>query len=124
MPYDPRIEANPDHGWSLLEAALEDGRLSAADFMTVVRLAVEMYGPPRDPSRVSADQKFLDMIVRTRSKRAGSGDERPTRTATADQIVRNHRIASGEVVPLPDDPMARRILVADARRRGERGDGD
>lgn len=126
MTFDPRIGLDPDHGWHLLAASLEDSRLTHDDLVVLVTMAVEMYSPgPADPKRVQVNQRWLDTIIKSRGNRSGSApDERPARRVSADEIVRAHRVATGEVIPLPDNQTARAIIRADAKRRNERGSGD
>jgi len=61
---------NSSHGWSLLRMALDDERLSRDDFLTLVRMVVEIYAPDDralDASRAHANQKWLDMIIKPRN---------------------------------------------------------
>ncbi len=125
MTYDARIEADPDHGWSLLEAALADDRLTDTDFRALVQMSVDVFGPgiPPDAKRAPANQRWLDVIVKSRSTRAGAAppsDERLQRRMTADEIIKADAVRRGEVVvALPRDPKARAIVLAGMRAKNE-----
>ena len=105
MPIDIRTGTDADHGWSLLEAALEDDRLTASDFRALVKMAVAIYAPPvaPDAKRAHANRTWLDAIVQSRGTRSGE-PPRDKQTLSA---------------PPPVRATPEKILAAAAKARGE-----
>ena len=135
-----RLMTDPSYdGWSILKAVLADDRLTQDDIRFLVKLAVNVYAPPADPARdekrARANATMLDMIIQTGGRRAPGwsrddaevdvidGDapsaQVPVRM-TATEIIAAHRKALGsEVIQLPDNPVAKTIILADMKRRAE-----
>jgi hypothetical protein len=84
-----------------------------------------------DERGVNAGKMLADMLVSGRARSAGvpwPDDEPPFTRGTApsqirlssEEIIAAHKKALGEtVVELPSDPVARGIVIADMRRRGD-----
>jgi hypothetical protein len=136
MAIDRRTDTDPDHGWSLIRAAVEDDRLTFDDMRVLLRMALQFYGPgdaaldALDAARARANGTWLNAMIKSRGTRSGratarevevrDGPAQAVTKATADAILKAHAIAENRVVDLPaEGSMARQIIEADRRRRNE-----